>query len=62
MPSNISISRKLSYTKKNKMEKFGKHNNYGAFTPLFYRLRGDKVAVVAACSNMYHLNTYFIYM
>jgi len=53
MPSNISRPRKLTYTQKNKIEKSAKHNNYGAFTPLFYCLRGDKVAVVAAFSNIF---------
>jgi len=47
---------------KNKKKKFAKHNNYGAFTPLFYHLRADKVVVVAAHSNIFKLNTYFIYM
>jgi hypothetical protein len=44
------------------MEKFVKHNNYGAFTPLFYGLREDKGGVVAAFSNTFQSNKYFIYM
>jgi len=62
MPSDISRHRKLSYIyiykhthkQTNKQDgKVCKHNNYGAFTPLFYHLRGDKVAFVAAFSNIF---------